>query len=75
VALSCAAGLAAALVGAGTAWLTPWLDWLGTTSSALGAGALAGLPFASVAGGAIALAITIWIVLVPVVLSLVLADE
>lgn len=75
VALSCAAGLAVALVGAGTAWLTPWLDWLGTTASALGAGALAVLPVASAAGRAVALAITIWIVLVPVVLSLVRADE
>ena len=75
VALSCAAGLAVAFVGAGAAWLAPWLDWMAGSVSTLEAGALAVLPFASLAGRVVALAFVIWIVLVPVVVSLVLADE
>ena len=75
VALACAAGLAAAIAGAGAAWLAPWLDWMTGSLSSIGAGALYVLPSAPLAGRAVALTIMIWIVLVPVVLSLVPADE
>jgi len=75
VALACAAGLAVAFLGAGLAWITPWLDWLAASVSTLGADALTVTAVASLAGRAVALAFTIWIVLGPVVLYLVLADE
>jgi hypothetical protein len=75
VALACAAGLAVAFLGAGLAWITPWLHWLTASVSTLGAGALTVTADASFAGRAVALAFTIWIVLAPVAVHLVLADE
>jgi hypothetical protein len=75
VALACAAGLVAAFFAANAAWLAPWFDSLPSFLSMLGPGALIVPPLASLAGRAVALAFVIWLVLVPVVLSLVPADE
>ena len=75
VALACAVGVAAAFLGAGVTWIAPWLDWLATLVSGLGAGALTVPAAVALAGRAVALAFTIWIVLMPVAFYLVLADE
>lgn len=87
LAMACAAGIIAAIVPLGRAWLRPWIDWFGGSLQSLKQFPLPALPVPALpdlAAGftsasmslpfAVVVAVAAWLIVTPLVLYFTLSD-